>query len=128
MENCLNSEEIRYKDLEDYKNEVNSVIEAMISKNERLVFAVVCEKLEITPFTIRRYPELRGYILEKIIYYKELHVIDTKIDRIVNNLIKANKKITFLEIVTRCKFTTEMIYGNQYIKDRICSIIAYSYK
>jgi hypothetical protein len=128
VENCISSEAIRYKDYDDYKNEVNNVIQNMISHKERLVFAVVCEKSDITPFTIRRYPELRSYILERMVYYKELHVIDSKIDRVVNNLLKANKRITFLEIVTRCKFSSEMIYSNQYIKDKIRSVIASNIK
>jgi hypothetical protein len=128
MENCLNSEVTRYKDLEEYKSDVNNIIENMISQNERLVFALVCEKTDINPLTIRRYPELRSYILERMVYYKELHVINSKIDRVVNNLIKANKRITFLEIVNRCKFSSEMIYRNQYIKDRIRSVIALSNK
>jgi hypothetical protein len=128
MENCLNSEVTRYKDLEEYKSDVNNIIENMISQKERLVFALVCEKADINPLTIRRYPELRSYILERMVYYKELHVINSKIDKVVNNLIKANKRITFLEIVNRCKFSSEMIYRNQYIKDRIRSVIALSNK
>lgn len=128
MENCLSSEQVRYRDFDDYKNEVNDVIQNMIFHKERLVFAVVCEKSDITPFTIRRYPELRSFILERMVYYKELHVINSKIDRVVNNLIKANKRITFLEIVNRCKFSSEMIYSNDYIKDRIRSVIASNVK
>jgi hypothetical protein len=124
MEHCLNSEQIAYKGLEDHQNEVNSIIENMISQKERLVFAIVCERADITPFTIRRHPELRTYILERMKYYKELHVIDSKIDRVVSNLVKANKKITFLELINRCKFSSEMINGNQYLKDRIRSVIA----
>lgn len=124
MENCLNTEGIYYKDLDEYKIDINRTIEKMISKNERLIFASVAEKVGITPFTISRYPELRTYILKKMSYYKELQVINQKIDRAVDSLLRSKQSLTFVSIANRCKFDSDMIYRNQYVKDKIRSVLA----
>jgi hypothetical protein len=124
MESCLNTVEIYYKDIDEYKININTIIEQMISENERLAFAVVSEKAGITPFIIRRYPELRTYMLQRMVYYKEIYVINQKINRVVNNIVKSNKSITFIEIVKRCKFSSDIIYQNQYIKDKIRSVLS----
>jgi hypothetical protein len=127
VENCKNTSEIYYKDIDEYKSTVNDVIVHMIAKKERLVFAVVCERSGINPFIIRRYPELRNYVLQRMVYYKEIHVINQKIDRAVSNLLKASSNITFMAIVNKCKFSSDIIYNNQYIKDRIRNVIAANY-
>jgi hypothetical protein len=124
MENCLNTAEIYYKDLEEYKVDINSTIEHMISTNERLVFALVAEKAGVTNFVVRKYPELRNYILQQLVYYKEIKVINQKIDKAVNSLVKSNKTVTFLAIVNKCKFSSAMIYQNQYIKERIRRVLS----
>jgi hypothetical protein len=124
MENCLNTSEIYYKDLEEYKIDINNTIEHMISTNERLVFALVAEKAGVTNFVVRKHPELRNYILQQLVYYREIKVINEKIDRAVNNLIKTNKNLTFMAITKKCKFSPEMIYENQYIKDKIRRILS----
>jgi hypothetical protein len=124
MENCLNTEGVYYRDLDEYKINIDKTIEKMISKNERLIFASVAEKVGITPFTISRYPELRTYILKKMSYYKELQVINQKIDRAVDSLIRSKQSITFISIANRCKFGSDMLYQNQYIKDKIRSALA----
>ncbi|MCM0649272.1 hypothetical protein NBE98_12910 [Clostridium swellfunianum] len=124
MENCLNTTEIYYKDLEEYKIDINSTIESMLKTNERLVFALVAEKSGVTNFVVRKYPELRNYILQQLVYYKEVQVINQKIDRAVNNLVKANKTITFLAIVNKCKFSPDILYKNTYIKDKIRLVLS----
>jgi hypothetical protein len=124
MENCLNTAEIYYKDLEEYKVDINNTIEHMISTNERLVFALVAEKAGVTNFVVRKYPELRNYILQQLVYYKEIKVINQKIDKAVNSLVKSNKTVTFLAIVNKCKFSSDMIYQNQYIKERIRKVLS----
>ena len=124
MENCLSTTKTFYKDIEEYKNDINNVIQNMIYNKERLVFAIVAEKSGITRFVIRQYPELRNYILHKMVYYKEIHVINQKIDRAVASLLRSNKSITFIAIVNKCKFDSDIIYRNQYIKNKIRSVIA----
>jgi hypothetical protein len=124
MENCLNTAEIYYKDLEEYKVDINNTIEHMISTNERLVFALVAEKAGVTNFVVRKYPELRNYILQQLVYYKEIKVINQKIDKAVNSLVKSNKTVTFLAIINKCKFSSDMIYQNQYIKERIRRVLS----
>jgi hypothetical protein len=124
MENCLNTTGIYYKDLEEYKVDINNTIEHMITANERLVFALVAEKSGVTNFVVRKYPELRNYILQQLVMYKEIQVINQKIERAVSSLIKANKTITFLAIVNKCKFGANMIYKNRYIKDRIRLVLS----
>jgi hypothetical protein len=124
MENCLNTAEIYYKDLEEYKVDINNTIEHMISTNERLVFALVAEKAGVTNFVVRKYPELRNYILQQLVYYKEIKVINQKIDKAVDSLVKSNKTVTFLAIVNKCKFSSDMIYQNQYIKERIRKVLS----
>lgn len=124
MENCLSTTKTFYKDIEEYKNDIDSVIQNMIYNKERLVFAIVAEKSGVTRFVIRQYPELRNYILHKMVYYKEIHVINQKIDRAVASLLRSNKSITFIAIVNKCKFNADIIYKNQYIKNKIRSVIA----
>lgn len=124
MENCLSTTKTFYKDIEEYENDINNVIKNMIYNKERLVFAIVAEKSGITRFVIRQYPELRNYILDKMVHYKEIHVINQKIDRAVASLLRSNKSITFIAIVNKCKFDSDIIYRNQYIKNKIRSVIA----
>ena len=123
MESCLNIIDTYYKSVEEYKIDVDNVIQNMLSKGERMVFALVAEKSEVTRFVIRQYPELRNHILQRMSYYKELNVINQKINRAVNSLLKLNRKLTFIGIANKCNFTSDMIYKNQYIKDRIRSIL-----
>lgn len=124
MENCLNTTELYYKDLDEYKVDINTAIEHMIKTNERLVFALVAEKAGVSNFVVRKYPELRNYILQQLVHYKDIQVINQKIERAVNSLIKTNKTITFLAIVNKCKFNSDMIYQNQYIKDKIRLVLS----
>lgn len=123
MENCINFVENAYKDIEEYKIDIDKTIEHMISSKERLVFAVVAERAGVTRFIVRQYPELRNYILQRMVYYKEIHVINHKIQKAVESLQKANKSITFMSIINKCKFDSDMIYKNQYVKDRILSTL-----
>lgn len=123
VENCLNNIDTYYKDIEEYKIDINNTIEHIISKNERLVFAIVAEKAGVTRFVVRQYPELRNYILQRMVYYKEINIINKKIDRAVNSLLKANKSITFISIINKCKFNSDAVYQNQYIKDRIRTLL-----
>lgn len=124
MENCLSTTDVYFENEDNFKAEIERVIEEMICDNERLVFAEVAEKAGVTRFIVRRYPELRNYILKRMMYYKDLQVINQRIDRAVSSLLKSNKKITFIAIIGKCKFTTEMIYQNPYIRDRIRNILA----
>jgi hypothetical protein len=124
MENCLSTTKTFYKDIEEYKDDIDNVIQNMIYNKERLVFAIVAEKSGVTRFVIRQYPELRNYILHKMVHYKEIHVINQKIDRAVASLLRSNKSITFMAIVNKCKFNADIIYRNQYIKHKIKSVIA----
>lgn len=124
VENCLDITDFGYKDVEEYKIDVDKAIENMISKNERLVFAVVAERAGVTRFTVRQYPELRNYILQRMVYYKEIQVINQRIYKAVENLKKSNKSITFISIINKCKFNSELVYKNQYVKDKIRSVLA----
>jgi hypothetical protein len=123
MENCLDSTDLHYKNVEEYKLDTDKVIKAMIDRSERIVFAEVAEKAGVTRFVVRRYPELRNYILSRIVYYKEIQVIDNKIDKAVNSLNKANKALTFMSIVEKCKFSSEAVYKNEYIKCKIVAVL-----
>jgi hypothetical protein len=123
MENALNNDSLFYKTMEEYENDIDSAIEDMISKNERIVFALVAEKSGVTNFVVRRYPELRNYILKQIKYYKEIQVINGKIDKACKSLIKQGKPLTFISIINKCKFSIDMAYNNLYIKDKIRSVL-----
>lgn len=124
MESCLNITQLHYKDIEEYKTDINNVIEDIISQNKRLAFAIVAEKCDVNPFVINKYPELRTYILNQMAYFKEIQVINQKIDRAVINLKKANKTLTFISIINKCKFNSDLVYRNQYLKDKIRNILA----
>lgn len=119
MENLITNEGISYKDIEDYKIDVNKTIETIIHEKDKLVFANVARKVGVNEFVIREFPQLRKFILERILYYKKIKVINDKIDRIVNNLIKAKKNVTFVGVMNRCKFTDDMYEEQAYIKDKI---------
>lgn len=119
MENLITNEGISYKDIEDYKIDVNKTIEIIILEKDKLVFANVARKSGVNEFVIREFPQLRKFILERILYYKKIKVINDKIDRIVNNLIKAKKNVTFVGVMNRCKFTDDMYEEQAYIKDKI---------
>jgi hypothetical protein len=124
VENCLDVVDIGYKDVEEYKADVDRTIERMISRNERLVFAVVAEKAGVTRFTVRQYPELRNYILHRMVYYKEIGVINQKVSKAVESLQKTNRRLTFISIINKCKFNLELVNNNQYLKDKIRSVLA----
>lgn len=124
MENCLNYTETYYKDIKEYEADVDKVIIHMISANERLVFAIIAEKSGVTRFVVRQYPELRNYILQRMVYFKEIQVINEKIEKAVDKLLKSGKKITFMSIINKCKLSSDIIYKNQYIKDKIRSVLA----
>lgn len=123
MKNYSNGEVSCYKAIEEYKVDINNAISSMLSRNERLSFAIVAEKTNIDPLVIRMYPELRTYILEKIKYYKELKVINNKIDKAVKSLLKSNKNLSFISIMNKCKFSLNVVYKNKYIKDKIISAL-----
>ncbi|WP_027624127.1 hypothetical protein [Clostridium lundense] len=123
MKTYSNGEVSCYKDMEEYKVDINNTINSMLSKNERLSFAIVAEKTNIDPLVIRMYPELRTYILEKIKYYKEMKVISDKIDKAVKSLLKSNKNLSFISIMNKCKFSLNVVYKNKYIKDKIISAL-----
>ena len=123
MENCLPISEIQYKTLEEYKLEVDETIQSMIAKKERLVFAVVAEKAEVTRFVVRKFPELRNFILERMVYHKEINVINQKINRAVQNLQNSNSSLSFVSIVNKCRFNSQDIYRNPYIKSRIIEVL-----
>jgi hypothetical protein len=124
MENHRINEAMQYKSVDEYKTDILMIIEDIIIKNRRLVFATVAEKADITNVVIRQNPELRNYILEKIKYYKETQLIHHKIDRAVASLLKRNKNLTFMSIMDSCNFDTKTMYQNQYIKDKIRKVLS----
>lgn len=123
MENFITNKDTGYKNLEEYEIHILMIIEDIILKNQRLVFATVAEKAGVTNLVIREFPELRGYILQKIKYYKETKLIHQKIDRAVASLLKRNKSLTFISIIGSCNFDSKTIYQNQFIKDKIRKVL-----
>jgi hypothetical protein len=129
MENSLNNlavcytDESYFKNIEEYKIDIVNFIKYLVSKDERLVFAIIAERSGITRFVIRQYPELRNFILEKIAIYKEIQLVNRKIDRAVKSLLKSNKSVTFIALINKCKFSTDVIYHNNYIKHKIRNVI-----
>ncbi|NMM62324.1 hypothetical protein HBE96_06405 [Clostridium sp. P21] len=121
--NIRGKEELSFKNIEEYETNIINTIEDMISKDERICFAIIAERSDVTRFVIRQYPELRNYILKKMAYYKEIQVINKKINRSVRNLLKNNRKITFISLINKCKFSTDTVYHNEYIKQKLRSVI-----
>ena len=124
MENYNINRNIQCKCVEEYKNDILFVIENIVIKNQRLVFATVAEKSCVTNLVIRQHPELRSYILEQIKHAKETQLVDQKIDRAVASLIKRNKSLTFMALMDSCNFDTKAVYQNQYIKDKIRKVLS----
>ncbi|MBC8059700.1 MAG: hypothetical protein H7Y18_03450 [Clostridiaceae bacterium] len=124
MENCKINEGIQYKKVEEYEIDILLIIEAIILKNQRLVFATVAEKAGVTNLVIKRNPQLRTYILQKIKYYKETQLIDHKIDRAVASLLKKNKALTFISLIDSCNFDTKTVYQSQFLKDKIRKVLS----
>ncbi len=123
MENSIANDGIYFKNIEEYKIDIDQVIINIISKGHRLVFANVVKYTDINEFVIRKYPELRVYILNRISYYKEIQVINEKIDRAVKSLIGRNKNITVIALMNKCKFSSESIYENPYLKEKIRAVV-----
>lgn len=123
MENCLNCNASSYKDIEEYKIDINNAIKEILNNNQRLSFALVVKKVKITPFVINKYPQLRTYVLERMKHYKEIRVIDGKIDRAVEKIIKSNENLTFMAIAKKCRFSLDTVYKNEYIKEKIINTI-----
>ncbi|MGN9160075.1 hypothetical protein [Clostridium sulfidigenes] len=125
MENYITKDNEFYNDVKNsdnlskYKLDIDEAIKAIISKEDRLVFASVVKVADITNITVFKYPELRGYILEKIKFEKEIQAIDKKIDRAIARLNKGNRRITFISLMNSCKFNSDHIYNNPYIKEKI---------
>lgn len=125
MENYITKDNEFYNDVENvdnlskYKLDIDEAIKTIISKEDRLVFASVVKVADITNITVFKYPELRGYILEKIKFEKEIQAIDKKIDRAIARLNKGNRRITFISLMNSCKFNSDHIYNNPYIKEKI---------
>ncbi|MGG7163204.1 hypothetical protein [Clostridium ihumii] len=117
MESCLNLSS--YKDVEDYKNDIDNAIQDILNRNERLTFASVVKNVDITPITISKYPELRMYILENIKLKKEMKVIDDKINRATSKILNSKENLTFMGLVKRCRFSLELVYKNPYIKESL---------
>lgn len=119
MDFCETRDELYFKELEEYKEEINKAIEQINKDNNRLVFANVVKTAGINEFIVRRYPDLRLFILDRIKYYKEIKIIDDKIDRAINTLIKSDKNITVIALMNKCKFQPELIHNNIYLKEKI---------
>ena len=117
MESCLNLSS--YKDVEDYKNDIDNAIQDILNRNERLIFASVVKNVDISPITISKYPELRMYILENIKLKKEMKVIDDKINRAASKILNSKENLTFMGLVKRCRFSLELVYKNPYIKESL---------
>lgn len=117
MESCLNLSS--YKDVEDYKNDIDNAIQDILNRNERLTFASVVKNVDITPITISKYPELRMYILENIKLKKEMKVIDDTINRATSKILNSKENLTFMGLVKRCRFSLELVYKNPYIKESL---------
>ena len=125
MESCLNSIEIYYKDIEEYKIDIDNVINHMLCKNETIGICCYCRKSRYNLLCNKTIScELRNCILRKMEYYKEIQIINRKIDRAVNSLIKSNKSLTFISIINKCRFASDVVYQNKYIKDKIRSVLA----
>ena len=125
MENYITNDNEFYNDvgnqkkLSKYKSDIDEAIKTIISKEDRLVFASVVKAADITNITVFKYPELRGYILEKIKVEKEIQAINKKVDRAIARLTKVNRRITFISLMNSCKFNLDHVYKNPYIKERI---------
>lgn len=112
------------KIIEEYTLTIDNIVESMLSKNQLLSFASIIEETTITPITIKKYPELKKYILAKISHYKELQIIDIQINKAVEKLLKSNQNITFTSIVQKCNFSSSSVYQNSYIKRKILNAIS----
>ncbi|AWZ49196.1 hypothetical protein [Hathewaya limosa] len=123
MENCLSFNTSSCKNIEDYKNDIKTNIIDILDSNEKLNFALVVKKSNISPIIIKKYPELRIYILENIDYYKEIKMIDNKISKATTRILASKESLTFMAIMKRCRFTSTMMYKNSYIKEKVIKTI-----
>ena len=106
MEELFDKED-KLEEVEILKNKVDESIIRIIEKKERLVFANVVKDADISNITVFRYPEIRGYVLNQIKTQKEIQCINAKIERVINNLKKRGKRITFVAVMNKCKFSVE---------------------
>lgn len=119
MENSLTNDGIYYKSIEEYKISIDKVINEILNSTEDLIFANVVKRAGVNEFVIRKYPQLRNYALEKIFKHKKQHVISCKIEKVVNNLIKNNKNVTFISVLNKCKFSDDYYEEKEFIHEKI---------
>ncbi|MEG0307555.1 MAG: hypothetical protein RR636_06405 [Clostridium sp.] len=125
MENYITKDYDFYSDIDregkikEYKFQIDNAIKKIMAKGARLVFANVVKVGDISNITVLKYPELRGYILDNIKFEKEMYVINQRINRALARMIKSNKKVTFIGLMNSCRFNSDDIYNNGYIKERI---------
>ncbi len=129
MENYITKDNEIYKNsneynkLEIYKLRIDEAIKNIIAKGGRLVFASVVKEGEITNIIVMKHPELRSYILSKIKFEKEKQVINEIIDKAVTGLFKRNKRITYISVLSKCKFPSGHVYKSDYIKQQIRDVV-----
>ncbi|MEG2290605.1 MAG: hypothetical protein RSA29_08500 [Clostridium sp.] len=129
MENYITKDYDFYSDIDregkikEYKFQIDNAIKKIMAKGARLVFANVVKVGDISNITVLKYPELRGYILDNIKFEKEMYVINQKINRALARMIKVNKKVTFIGLMNSCRFNSDDIYNNTYIKERIREVV-----
>ena len=109
--------------INEYKKNIDCVVEEIISTNGRLVFANVVKKANITNIDVYKYPEIRTYILNIIEFKKQISLIDKKIEDAVKRLKKVKRRITFVALINSCKFNYMDIDINSYIKKRIREVV-----
>lgn len=123
----LANEELYFKSPEDkeqeYRDNIDNALEKIVALNDRLVFFNVVKEADISSIDIYRHPGLRSYILEKIKEKKIEIYIDKKINRVVSDLVAKDKKVSFVTVMNRCKFTQEELKDNPIIKDKIRRIV-----
>ena len=128
MSHLLMEDVYTYKSLDEYKSSIDITIAEILLTTENLVFANVARKSGVNEFVIRKFPELRGFILKQIMKHKNRHVINCRILKVVENLNRGKKNISFLTVLNKCKFSNELELEKEYIYKRIKEVIAENIK
>lgn len=124
MNSAQSYDEITYLQLDEYKNKVKETISLALQKTDSIIFANIAREAGVNEFVIRKYPALRTFILNEILQVKKKHVINCRIEKVVNNLISKNQNITYVTVINKCKFSNEFNEEREFINSRIRELIA----
>lgn len=106
--------------------EIDKVINDIVSNGRKPKFQEVVQTLELTKMFLLKNMDIRKYIVEKEIYYRnnppeklKLYFSKEQINEIVNKLSKENKEVSYRNIASELGVSVQKLYGIEVIKNAV---------